>query len=79
MAAPNGADRLEVILENLDKELIKKGVLEGKLLVLTGENEVVQEKFTLSVDDSMINLIKETRELSKQKGLPFVFDAMIKS
>ena len=79
LIAPNGADRLEIILENLGKELITKGDLEGKLLVLTGENEVVQEKFTLSVDDSMINLIKETRELSRQKGLPFVIDVMIKS
>lgn len=79
LIAPNGADRLEVILENLDKELITKGDLEGKLLVLTGENEVVQEEFILSVDDSFIKLIKDTRDLSRQKGLPFVFDAMIKS
>jgi len=79
LVASNGADRLEVILENLDKELITKGDLEGKLLVLTGENEVIQEEFILSVDDSMIKLIKDTKDLSKRKGIPLVFDAMIKS
>lgn len=79
VVAPNGADRLEIILENLDKELITKGNLKGKVLVLTGEDEVVQENFILSVDDRFIQLIKDTQDLSRQKNLPFVFDAMIKS
>lgn len=77
--APNGADRLEVIMENLDKELIAKGDLKGKLLVLNGDNEAIQEEFTLSVDDRMIKLIKDTKDVSKRQNIPYVFDAMIKS
>ncbi len=76
--ASYGATLLSIEFENLEKQLIELGKLEGELNVLVGNNGIVKQKFIFDVNESMINTLNLLQDASVKNNSPIVFDAMIK-
>jgi len=73
-----GTARLAMEFENLEVPLIHKGVLEGELIVLTGEEKVSKSEFEFEVNEAMVNTLNQLQKIAKDNKAPVIFDAMIK-
>jgi len=74
-----GATRLAIEFENLEQPLIEKGLLEGELFVLMGDDTYTFRKFLFEVNDAMVNTLAVLQKASSDNQKPIIFDAMIKS
>lgn len=74
-----GIVRLGIEFENIEKNLIEKGNLPGKLIALIDQAELTSKDFVFEVNESMINILQIFQEQASTTGVPVVFDAMIRS
>lgn len=74
-----GVARLSVEFENLEQQFIDKGVLNCELYVLIGDINVITKKFTLEVNDAMVNTLNAMNKAANENNAPILFDTRIKS
>lgn len=75
----NGAEKLEIEFENVDQELIRSGLNNCEVVVLTEDNKLSSRKFALTVDQAMIKTLEESQESADKTGTPSIFPATIQS
>ncbi len=74
-----GVARLSAEFENIEQQLIEKGTLDCELFVLIGDINVITKKFTLEVNEAMINTLAALDQAANENNAPILFDARIKS
>lgn len=75
----NGATRLNVEFENLEKALIEEGSLKGELHILIDRNRIATQDFIFDVNKAMKNTLIIMEQQALATNAPVVFDAMIQS
>lgn len=75
----NGATKLQIEFENIKQTLIDKGKNKGEIFVLAENNTISSRKFSLPVNDAMIEILKQSQDSADKTGIPLIFPATIQS
>lgn len=72
-----GATKMRIEFENIKLALINPGKNEGEIFVLTEDNKLSSKKFTLQVDEVMVEVLKQSQESADNTGVPSILQVSI--